>query len=163
MFLDQELVLRSLLMFALIWSVRTVQPRKLIVVASATSLAAVVAAITGAYSRVSWLDDLAHAVVTPLLAAGALVATGAMAVAHNRHARMLLASGMGLAFAVAWEAYEWLLPQLLESSIVTSVSDTWTDIGLGAGTSAIAGLMLSGKSKAALDERRRDTVPDLTE
>ena len=150
-------------MVALIWRARTIQPSKLIVVASATSIAAVVAAITGAYSRVWWLDDLAHAAVTPLLAAGALAATGFMAVAHNRRARMLLASGMGLAIAVAWEAYEWLLPQLIESSIVTSMSDTWTDIGLGAGTSAIAGLMLSGNPKRALDERRRDTVPGLTE
>ena len=129
---------------AFVWCVRKGRPRGLIVAAGGAMTAAVFAGMTGAYSQIWWLDDLAHAAVVPLVATGVLAGKGFMSVPRDCRTWIVATGGIGLALSVAWEGYEWLIPRLLPStSIVTSITDTGTDIGEAVVMSLVVGLVCS--------------------
>jgi hypothetical protein len=139
---DGELALRIAVLSVLVWGARKGRPRGLIVAAAGAMTAAVLAALADAYSHIWWLDDFAHALVVPLVAAGALAAKGFVSAPHDRRTWILATGGTGLALSVVWEGYEWLVPRLLPStSIATSITDTGTDIGVAVVMSLVVGLV----------------------
>ncbi|WP_315096725.1 hypothetical protein [uncultured Cellulomonas sp.] len=83
------------------------------------------------YASVAWLDVVAHAVVTALiavLAARALQVWGVVGPPRSGSERGVLVVGLGAVLAVLWELGEWAGNTFLDRSIQVGYGDTVGDL-----------------------------------
>lgn len=107
-------------------------------------------ALLDGYQRVPWLDVVAHALLTGLLAAVAaalltgppLRRPGSAPTLARRWDAVLVTTGLGALLAVIWEIAEWVGHTYIDSRVFVSYGDTIGDLAAGLVGSAVAGLLL---------------------
>lgn len=151
--LQVELTLRFMLLSLLLlviccWRL----PRLLDGAITGLTLGAAFLAAGDAYQDVWWLDDVAHLIVTSVLAVGATIAhrnrlsrrkLESLILQPNMIACSATALTLGLSFASAWELYEWwVVTTINPGTVVTSYRDTMLDMALGGGGALLGGVVL---------------------
>lgn len=121
-------------------------------------LASAWAALLEGYQAIGWLDVVAHAVITGLLAA---VATALLTGPPLRPARtapgtradaVLGTTAIGALLAVVWEVGEWVGHTYLDPAIHVGYDDTVGDLAVGVLGSLVAGVLVARA-------RHRDRTP----
>jgi hypothetical protein len=114
-------------------------------------------ALLGGFQQVPWLDVIAHALVTGLLAAvTAALLTGPplrdSGLGLGRRAdAVLVTTGLGALLAVVWELAEWVGHTYVDRDIFVSYPDTIADLAAGVVGSLAAGLLLGRMLRAGAD------------
>lgn len=125
-------------------------PGQMKAVAVSALVASAWAALLGGYQQVPWLDVVAHAVITGLLAAVAaalltgppLRPAGSGPVLDRRIDAVLVTTGLGSLLAVIWEIAEWVGHVYIDPDVFVSYDDTIGDLAAAVVGSVLAGLFL---------------------
>lgn len=113
-------------------------------VTSAALPAAAWAAMVDAYQRISWLDLVAHLVVTGLLAVIVVAAVywaGWLRPGRSAAGTILLCTALGMSLAVLWEFGEWMGNAYLDPAIQVGYHDTVGDLAAGSLGAVLAGVL----------------------
>ncbi len=109
------------------------------------------------YLAVGWLDVLAHAAVTGLVAAvgyDALVRLGVLPRRMPRAGTAVVTAALGTALAVLWELGEWFGHAVVDDRIQVGYLDTLGDLAAGLAGAVLAGVLLARGALGRAGEHR---------